>query len=388
METSFFETIGKIAGIGGIALGVFLLLFREVIRKNIFPNLTKLQAYKLFRLIVILVWSIALTGILAWVYLTKINQRTTDPNIDTQIIESRKRAFKEARNAMENGKPIIALQVLDQILKEEPGNLEISKYASTAAEGYIDYLLDTQSAQEALNWLRKELNHKPYLELLRSRIPKLDTLATIDYVLVSDKSIRTKLLEELVGRYPRDPTVPYNAAYGLEGKIYDYDPVWLYELSLERGADADSHIFDFCLQLFAYYPPTYPVIEKARHIVITYFRNAGVEWAYRALDEDESGRILSNAWWILKEIYDTRIKDAYYQSLYQLTYGYQSRDEADTALQIFISQNGQLRRKHIIAVHRWVLKPFKEKGVGTWGYQHKDFVESNLEELTTHWGIP
>lgn len=388
METSFFETIGKIAGIGGIALGVFLLLFREVIRKNIFPNLTKPQAYKLFRLIVILVWTIALSGIVAWAYLTKINQRTTESNIDTHKIEARKRAFKEARNAIENGKPIIALQVLDPILKEEPGNLEISKYASKAAEDYIDYLLDTQSAQEALNWLRKELDHKPYLESHRSRIPKLDVLATIDFVLISDKSIRTKLLEELVGRYPRDPTVPYNAAHVLEGKIYPYDPLWLYELSLERGSDADSHIFDFCLQLFAFYRHTYPVIEKARHIVIKFFNDAGVQWAHRALDEDESGRVLSNAWWMLLETNDSRIKDPYYRSLYQLTYGYYSKDEADTALQIFISQKGELRRKHIIAVHRWILKPFKEKEIGPWGYRHKDFVERNLEELTMHWGVP
>ena len=387
MDTNFFETIGKIAGIGGIALGVFLLLFREVIRKNIFPNLTKLQAYKLFRLIVILVWTIALTGIVAWTYLTIVNHRTTESNFDAYKIEARKRAFKEARKALEDGKPIIALQVLEPILKEEPGNLEISKYASKAAEDYIDYLLDTKSAQEALNWLRKELDHKPYLESLRSRIPKLDTLATIDSILISDESIRTKLLEELVGRYPRDPTVPYTAARGLEGKIYPYEPLWMYELSLERGADADSHIYDFCLQLFSYYPHRYPVIEKARHIVIKYFNNAILAWAQKSLDKDESGRVLENAWWILVETNDSRINDPYYQNLYQLTYGYQSREEADTALEIFISQKDVLRRKHIIAVHRWVLKPFKEKGIGVSSYRHKDFVERNQGKLNSHWGI-
>lgn len=388
MDTSFFETIGKIAGIGGIALGVFLLLFRDVIRKNIFPNLTKLQAYKLFRLIVILVWTIALAGIVAWSYLTKTNHRTTESNIDVHKIETRQRAFKDARNAMEDGKPIIALLILDPILKKEPGNIEISRYALKAAEGYIDYLLDTQSAQVALDWLSKELDHKPYLELLRSRIPNLDTLATIDSILISDDSNKKKLLEELIGRYPRDPTVPYTAARGLEGKIYPYYPLWMYELSLERGADADAHLYNFCLQLFSYYPDTYPVIEKARHIVIKLFYNAGVEWAWKALNEDESIRVLENAWWILVESNDSRIEVPYYRSLYQLTNGYQSREEADAALQIFISQKSVLRRKHIIAVHRWILKPFQEKGLGTWSYQHKDFVERNLGKLTINWGVP
>lgn len=32
------EKLGKIAGIGGISLGVFLLLFKDVIRKNFVRN--------------------------------------------------------------------------------------------------------------------------------------------------------------------------------------------------------------------------------------------------------------------------------------------------------------------------------------------------------------
>src|SRR5687768_8874305 len=41
------ETVAKVAGIGGIALGVVLLLFREVVRKNIFPKLSPQDAYRL-----------------------------------------------------------------------------------------------------------------------------------------------------------------------------------------------------------------------------------------------------------------------------------------------------------------------------------------------------
>lgn len=68
MIPDILKTAGQIAGIGGLALGVFLILFREVIRKNIFPNLTKGHAYKLLRMIIILVFSVAVVGILAWVY--------------------------------------------------------------------------------------------------------------------------------------------------------------------------------------------------------------------------------------------------------------------------------------------------------------------------------
>ena len=40
MEIQLLQAVGKIAGIGGLALGVFVLLFEEVIRKNIFPMLS------------------------------------------------------------------------------------------------------------------------------------------------------------------------------------------------------------------------------------------------------------------------------------------------------------------------------------------------------------
>ena len=35
MDTELLKVVGQVAGIGGLALGVFLLLFREIIRKKI-----------------------------------------------------------------------------------------------------------------------------------------------------------------------------------------------------------------------------------------------------------------------------------------------------------------------------------------------------------------
>lgn len=60
---SFIAEWGKIAGLAGLALGVFLILFREVIRKNIFASLTKKQSYTIIILILILVWSISVYAI-------------------------------------------------------------------------------------------------------------------------------------------------------------------------------------------------------------------------------------------------------------------------------------------------------------------------------------
>ena len=69
MNAEVLRIVGQVAGIGGLAFGVFLLLFREIIRKTIFPMLTKEQGYKFLRMIAVLVFTLALAGILAWVYI-------------------------------------------------------------------------------------------------------------------------------------------------------------------------------------------------------------------------------------------------------------------------------------------------------------------------------
>src|SRR3954452_11426105 len=71
MDAQVLRTVGQVAGIGGLALGVFLLLFRDIIRKNIFPKLPPAEAYRLLRLITGAVWSVALAGIAAWVYVNQ-----------------------------------------------------------------------------------------------------------------------------------------------------------------------------------------------------------------------------------------------------------------------------------------------------------------------------
>ena len=85
MESIDLISIIRIAGIGGLAIGVFLLLFREVIRTNIFPKLTKSQAYRLLLIIVILIWSVAIIGIIASVYLSKSDSRE-DPKKKTIVL--------------------------------------------------------------------------------------------------------------------------------------------------------------------------------------------------------------------------------------------------------------------------------------------------------------
>lgn len=87
---SILETVGKIAGIGGLALGVFLLLFRDIIRKIVFPSFTKQQAYRFLRLIAVLVWTMAIAGLMAWTYTASLaaKRRASDLKIVLRELET------------------------------------------------------------------------------------------------------------------------------------------------------------------------------------------------------------------------------------------------------------------------------------------------------------
>ena len=66
MNPGLFETLGKWAGIGGFALGVFLILFRGLISGTVLSKLKKEDAYRYLRLISLLVWSVAILGIVSY----------------------------------------------------------------------------------------------------------------------------------------------------------------------------------------------------------------------------------------------------------------------------------------------------------------------------------
>ena len=68
MDAELIRLMGQVAGIGGLAIGALLLIFRDVIRKEIFPNLTRQQAFHVIQLLIVLTFLVALAGIAAWVW--------------------------------------------------------------------------------------------------------------------------------------------------------------------------------------------------------------------------------------------------------------------------------------------------------------------------------
>jgi hypothetical protein len=78
MNTTFFKTLGETAGLAGLTIGMILLLYREIVRKNVFPTLGKRDAYRLLRAIAVLSWSVAIVGILCWAWSISLERRRQD----------------------------------------------------------------------------------------------------------------------------------------------------------------------------------------------------------------------------------------------------------------------------------------------------------------------
>ena len=102
---NLLEKMGSIAGIGGLAIGVFLLLFREIIRKQVFPKLTKQQAYRIIGLVSVLVWSIAVIGIFAWSLKNHDENKNNQNKVTTAVV---KKPFIESDENNEKNSTIAA----------------------------------------------------------------------------------------------------------------------------------------------------------------------------------------------------------------------------------------------------------------------------------------
>ena len=88
MDAEIIKTVSQTAGIGGVALGIYLILFRDIIRKQIFPELSKQHAFRLLRLIAVLVWSVAVLGMAAWIWtVTPPVHRNNDGELKVETVK-------------------------------------------------------------------------------------------------------------------------------------------------------------------------------------------------------------------------------------------------------------------------------------------------------------
>lgn len=136
--------LGKIAGIAGISVGVLFLIFRGIIQKNIFPNLTKEQAYSVIRMIIVACSVIALVGIGAWVY-------GSNQSDDLKKIEIRGSVTSESGSPVKNARIQIRERPEADDHTDSKGNFVFSlKGKGTQSFHFIT----TPKGQEAVSEIR------------------------------------------------------------------------------------------------------------------------------------------------------------------------------------------------------------------------------------------
>ena len=118
MNSKTFEIFGQIAGIGGLSLGLFLILFRDFIRKKIFSKLDSKQSFLIISLFLILTWAIAFVGIVSWIYISTQTISIHNKNINeipksyNRVISTsnfpKKILYKIEKNQVNNGKCVLS----------------------------------------------------------------------------------------------------------------------------------------------------------------------------------------------------------------------------------------------------------------------------------------
>jgi len=178
MDPAILKTVGEIAGIGGISLGVVLILFRDVIRKNIFPMLGVSEAYKLLRLIIVLAFLIGTLGLAAWVvtkhdasktsftsvtnigtiqneFLSVTGQPLNDPEL--------KKLIEQALEMTANGNARASIPLYQQAIQKAP----LPALYTNLAAAYKQQNDDQQARAALQNALAKNASYGPALENLK-----------------------------------------------------------------------------------------------------------------------------------------------------------------------------------------------------------------------------
>jgi hypothetical protein len=82
------QGLGQVAGIAGIAVGAALLVFRDIIRKTVLRNLSPDHSYRLMRMTIGAVWSIAVIGMIVGyapkIFAVQFNTVNSQQNVGSQ----------------------------------------------------------------------------------------------------------------------------------------------------------------------------------------------------------------------------------------------------------------------------------------------------------------
>jgi hypothetical protein len=94
-ELNILKSFGQVAAPAGLAIGVFFFLLRALIPRLLFPSFTKAHSYRIVIILVFAAWSVALAGVLAYVYVSSHQSREQGPT-DVTVNQSPEKSDRRA----------------------------------------------------------------------------------------------------------------------------------------------------------------------------------------------------------------------------------------------------------------------------------------------------
>jgi hypothetical protein len=84
--------LARLCGIGGLSIGFIFIIFKKIISKSLFVKFTKVQSYKIIRLIILCSFGLAFLGIITYGFIksqedTNLQYRQNDDTLKYQQLK-------------------------------------------------------------------------------------------------------------------------------------------------------------------------------------------------------------------------------------------------------------------------------------------------------------
>jgi hypothetical protein len=188
MESRLLSSLGKVAGLAGISVGVFLLLFRGVLQQQFLPEagLASAQAFAVILSLMILTFGIAGIGVIAWLVSRNIRPEAPIPGWSLGILA--------ALMALVLGSAVL----VSQQAKPDPGASALATPSSPVRVDTTSPAVKTDTP-EATHSVPSQSAAQPSRSSVELNAKTKDSLATCVTVSKSGP-MEMKVLEELRNR--------------------------------------------------------------------------------------------------------------------------------------------------------------------------------------------
>lgn len=276
------------------------------------------------------------------------------------------RALADANRLIAESQYRSAIETLEPHILRTPADDRLRDTALRAADGYLAVVSREEGLEAALEWIRKTVDAKPYLERLRLRAPRLEMQNVCERILegkIRGSSSGWVLpVREILKRYEQDTEICFLAAGMLEQRYPGETTLFLYDEAIRRGADPkDRRIFEACIRTLETGAP--PEASYAHDLLRRNFPVERVGWARGALDAgpapspnnaycDRLTFWILNAAQILREAADAKVSEPFYAALVDLA----ARERIHEACDIVRAEGDPARGRRALALVEHILQ--------------------------------